>query len=412
MVRPFIFALCPLALLACGGEEAGDAQGETVLLSLDESSETPASQPGPTPPRNDPGEASHDPQGGQGQAEPASAKPTPERVDVDRALAHLSDWHRATTAQREDVLRGAPGVASGLRSLGRVWTGEADAYRSSLRTSTEGTFGTDFARYAEAWAEKGMEGLRSALAQGPVGSTAHLVWTEVLAETALAQDDYRAAGTAYGSLSASMMASGYTRERILELQPRIALVGGNAHTFLASKDYVVPSGGSYWAICRDLRKQGLLINQGWIADFNGKRNYSLGAGETLQIPQAKLSIHAWRGDRLMLLYADGIPIRLFAVSMGREGEPTPLGKFTLDICEKEPVYYPPGGQPVPYGNPDNPLGERWMGFQEDRQYGIHGTNSEDTIGSYESGGCIRMHNAEVIDLFDYLCKGMPVTISA
>lgn len=409
MVRPFVFAICPLLLLACGGEEKPASQGDAVLLSLDD----PIEDEG-TKETNSvaavPSEADLSLDQGPATPEPASAEPV--KLDVDRALALLNDWHRAPQGDRSEVERGASTAAAGLRSLGRVWSGDADAYRASLRTSTEGTFGSDFARYADAWAEKGAAGLKDALAQGPVGSISHLVWTDVLAESALATDDYRTAGNALGTLSSGMLASGYSRDRVLELQPRIALVGRNSSTFLASQDYVVPSGGSYWAMCRDLRKQGLLVNQGWIADFNHKRNYNLGAGETLKIPQAKLSIHAWRGDRLMLLYADGIPIRLFAVSMGREGEPTPLGTFTLDICEREPVYYPPGGQPVPYGNPDNPLGERWMGFQEDSQYGIHGTNSEDTIGSYESGGCIRMHNAEVIDLFDYLCKGISVTISA
>ena len=154
------------------------------------------------------------------------------------------------------------------------------------------------------------------------------------------------------------------------------------------------------------------MGQGWISYFNHKRNYTLRQGETLKIPQAKLSVHAWRSQRLLALYADGIPVRLYPVSMGREDAPTPLGNFTLDICEKEPVYYPPGGAPVPYQNPQNPLGERWLGFQEDRQYGLHGTNSEDTIGSFESGGCVRMHNADVIELFDMLCPGIPVTISA
>ncbi|MGB0953886.1 MAG: L,D-transpeptidase [Planctomycetota bacterium] len=409
MVRPFVFAICPLLLVACGGEEKSSTSGDVVLLSLDDpvvEEETSSKDSVAAVPT----EADLQAHQGEGKPEPASAEPV--KLDVDRALALLNDWHRASTDDRFEVERGASTAAAGLRSLGRVWSGEADAYRSSLRTSTEGTFGADFANYADAWAEKGAPGLQSALSRGAVGSIAHLVWTDVLAETALATDDYRTAGNALGTLSSGMLASGYSRERILELQPRIALVGRNSSAFLESQDYVVPSGGSYWAMCRDLRKQGLLVNQGWIADFNHKRNYNLGAGETLKIPQAKLSVAAWRGDRVMILYADGIPIRLFAVSMGREGEPTPLGTFTLDICEKEPVYYPPGGQPVPYGNPDNPLGERWMGFQEDRQYGIHGTNSEDTIGSYESGGCIRMHNAEVIDLFDYLCKGISVTISA
>jgi L,D-transpeptidase ErfK/SrfK len=57
------------------------------------------------------------------------------------------------------------------------------------------------------------------------------------------------------------------------------------------------------------------------------------------------------------------------------------------------------------------LGERWLGFKEDSQYGIHGTNSESTIGSYESGGCLRLHNADVIELFELVKSGIAVSIA-
>jgi lipoprotein-anchoring transpeptidase ErfK/SrfK len=43
-------------------------------------------------------------------------------------------------------------------------------------------------------------------------------------------------------------------------------------------------------------------------------------------------------------------------------------------------------------------------------YGIHGTNSEDTIGSYESGGCLLLHNADVMDLFELVKSGVPISI--
>jgi hypothetical protein len=345
----------------------------------------------------------------RGDPQPASSTPV---ADSAAALESLAGWHRATSSGRSLVLRDPSTAAAGIRSLARVWAGEADAYRASLRTSAEVAFGSDFARYSSAWSKQGIGGLQKELARGPVGSIAHLVWTDVLAETSLAQDDYSTGGVALSALLNGMLESGYERDRILELTSRITLVGRNASTFLSAVDYEVQSGDSYWVICRDFRKKGTLVNQGWISDFNHKRNYNLRQGETLHIPTAELSVIAWRGKRLMVLYADGVPIRLFPVSMGRTDAPTPLGSFTLDICEKEPVYYPPGASPVPYGNPENPLGERWLGFQEDRQYGIHGNNSEDTIGSYESGGCIRMHNKDVVEMFEFLCAGIPVTINA
>lgn len=411
MRRTFVFALLPLSLMACGDSEPeANASDDPLFLSLDEL-ESPGTPAAENPALAGPAEADFSDTDLQGvRLEPASAELSP--VNAASALESLAAWHRGTEAERPLTLSRASTSVSGIRSLSRVWKGEAETYRANLRTSTEGAFGEEFAGYATAWVDKGIDGLGAALASGPVGSVAHLVWTDVLAEDAIAKDDYRAAGVALSSLLTGMLDAGYARERVLELQARIALVGRNAKAFLPFKDYTVASGDSYWVICREIRKQGLLVNQGWISDFNHKRNYKLRAGETLKIPQSKLSVFAWRGKRLMALFADGIPVRLYPVSMGRQGEPTPLGSFTLEICEKEPVYYPPGGKAVPYQNPDNPLGERWMGFKEDTQYGLHGTNSEGTIGSYESGGCVRMHNADAIELFDILSPGIKVTISS
>ena len=41
---------------------------------------------------------------------------------------------------------------------------------------------------------------------------------------------------------------------------------------------------------------------------------------------------------------------------------------------------------------------------------IHGTKHEATIGRPDSYGCIRMRNADVIELFDLVAEGTPVTI--
>ena len=41
---------------------------------------------------------------------------------------------------------------------------------------------------------------------------------------------------------------------------------------------------------------------------------------------------------------------------------------------------------------------------------IHGTKHEDKIGSPASHGCVRMRNADVIDLFDLVDEDTPVVI--
>jgi len=41
---------------------------------------------------------------------------------------------------------------------------------------------------------------------------------------------------------------------------------------------------------------------------------------------------------------------------------------------------------------------------------IHGTNQEELIGHPSSHGCVRMRNADVIELFDLVTVGTPVSI--
>jgi len=46
----------------------------------------------------------------------------------------------------------------------------------------------------------------------------------------------------------------------------------------------------------------------------------------------------------------------------------------------------------------------------DRFIYIHGTKHEDKIGNQASHGCVRMRNADVIELFDLVDEGAPVVI--
>ena len=48
----------------------------------------------------------------------------------------------------------------------------------------------------------------------------------------------------------------------------------------------------------------------------------------------------------------------------------------------------------------------------DRYVYIHGTKHEDKIGTAASHGCVRMRNADVIELFEMVDEGTPVIIEA
>jgi len=65
------------------------------------------------------------------------------------------------------------------------------------------------------------------------------------------------------------------------------------------------------------------------------------------------------------------------------------------------------------GGMDNPLGARALYLfkgAKDTMFRIHGTNEPDTIGQAVSSGCIRMLNADVIDLYRRVKKGTRVVV--
>jgi len=65
------------------------------------------------------------------------------------------------------------------------------------------------------------------------------------------------------------------------------------------------------------------------------------------------------------------------------------------------------------GGPANPLGARALYLFQgntDTLYRIHGTNQPEYIGQSVSSGCIRMTNADAIDLFDRVKMGANVVV--
>ncbi|MDD4600215.1 hypothetical protein SDC9_04296 [bioreactor metagenome] len=114
-------------------------------------------------------------------------------------------------------------------------------------------------------------------------------------------------------------------------------------------------------------------------------------------------------SRTLEYYQSGNFIKEYRVAIGSPYSPTPLGSFYIREKEVNPWWYPPGKKySVPSG-PANPLGYRWMGFLP--TYGIHGTNMPWSIGHIISNGCVRMHEADVEELFELVDTLTPVKIT-
>ena len=61
------------------------------------------------------------------------------------------------------------------------------------------------------------------------------------------------------------------------------------------------------------------------------------------------------------------------------------------------------------GGPENPLGARAI-YLGSSIYRIHGTNEPSSIGKSASSGCIRMHNADVLELYANIKLGALVVV--
>jgi lipoprotein-anchoring transpeptidase ErfK/SrfK len=149
--------------------------------------------------------------------------------------------------------------------------------------------------------------------------------------------------------------------------------------------------------------------------------------------KSRLHIQVSVGDQELKLRRGRTVIRCYPVSTSRFGlgsehgsHKTPLGKFRISdkIGETMPAGTIFVGR-VPL-KADDPLPATedlvlsrilWLEGAEphnantrDRYIYIHGTRHEDKIGKPDSHGCIRMRNADVIELFDLVDVDTPVTI--
>lgn len=147
--------------------------------------------------------------------------------------------------------------------------------------------------------------------------------------------------------------------------------------------------------------------------FNRKSSPLVRVGEPLRILKGKTGLLVDKSDFTLTLLLDGHYLKQYPVGLGKNGK-TPEGRFIVEIKMKEPTWFSPlDGKVYAYGSPQNLLGTRWMGFQNQpglSGYGIHGTTEPDSIGTESSNGCIRMLSQDVEELYDYVTPGTEVII--
>lgn len=109
---------------------------------------------------------------------------------------------------------------------------------------------------------------------------------------------------------------------------------------------------------------------------------------------AERTLYVWAGDSLL---------HLFPVAVGKPGNATPTGSFTIDRVIWNPGWVPPdakwarGKRARGPEDADNPMQAVKIFFREPDYY-IHGTNRPETVGSAASHGCLRMRPEDAAEL--------------
>ncbi len=177
------------------------------------------------------------------------------------------------------------------------------------------------------------------------------------------------------------------------------------------EDYIVKAGDSIDRIARKFATTMDLVVRG----NEIKRPDLIKAGDRLRILKGTFAVVISKSRHDLLLTFNDQFFKRYAVGTGKHDK-TPAGSFVVSDKQKEPVWWPRDGKEIPFGHPENILGTRWLAIRamgdtlDVGGIGIHGTWDDASIGKSESAGCVRMHNADVEELYLFASAGMSVTI--
>jgi lipoprotein-anchoring transpeptidase ErfK/SrfK len=121
---------------------------------------------------------------------------------------------------------------------------------------------------------------------------------------------------------------------------------------------------------------------------------------------------------LYYVLGNGKAVR-YPVGVGRRGKQWG-GTAFITSKQLRPAWSPPAeakhDKPslpdvIAGGSPNNPMGAAALTLSGGGEYAIHGTNDPGSIGGFVSYGCIRMYNADVLDLYNRVSRGTPVVVT-
>ena len=172
-------------------------------------------------------------------------------------------------------------------------------------------------------------------------------------------------------------------------------------------NYVVKGGDSYDKIARKYR-----ISTNLLYDLNNRPrgNAMLHPNDNLKVPSGEPRVVVRKRDFTCSIYFGEKLVRQYIVAHGKNNN-TPEGVTVITSMTVDPEKSSRG--------PNDAVNEmklRWIGLENyagDRSgIGFHGTQYPESIPGMTSRGCVRMHDGDVIELYDIVRIGNKVEVKA
>lgn len=169
---------------------------------------------------------------------------------------------------------------------------------------------------------------------------------------------------------------------------------------------VVP-GDSIHAIARQHR-----ITEELVMQINSvSEPHRLAVGQRLKVIEGPFRAVISKSRHRMDVYLGAALVRSFRVGLGTNGG-TPTGSWVVRNKLPNPDWTDPrNGSHYLADDPDNPIGERWIGLEGvageavgKQGFGIHGTIDPSSIGENLSMGCVRLTPDDVKFVYDLLVE--------
>lgn len=145
----------------------------------------------------------------------------------------------------------------------------------------------------------------------------------------------------------------------------------------------------------------------YLALLNRVTPEKLQAGQSLKVVRGPFGAVVDLKAYTLTVHAHGWYVRHYQVGIGKDGK-TPVGAFTVKEKLENPEWHDPDGGVVDADDPDNPLGEYWLGLGD--HIGIHGTIDPNSIGRAASRGCVHLGDKDIEEVFSLLSVGSQVKI--